>query len=66
MINKSTGNFIGIICGILTAIVGHHIHGSIIWAIINLFFWPLAWLKWLLCQEVNMSIIRGAFDFFLQ
>lgn len=54
------------IISIFTAIIGHEIHGSIFWSIVNFIFWPFAWLKWLICQEVNMSIIKSAFDFFLQ
>lgn len=53
------------ISAILTAIIGHEIHGSVFWAIVDFFFWPFAWLKWLTLQEVNMTIIKQAFDFFL-
>lgn len=55
-----------VLCAIPTAIIGHEIHGSIFWSIIDFLFWPLAWAKWLICQEVNMTIIKSAFDFFLQ
>ncbi len=51
---------------ICTAIVGHAIHHSIWWSIVNFLFAPLCWAKWLICQEVNLSIIKGAFDFFLK
>ncbi len=58
------GRLLFIIIAIATAIIGYHIHGSIFWAIVDWIFWPIAWLKWLICQEVNMTIIRGAFEFF--
>lgn len=54
------------ISAIITAIVGREIHNSIGWAIVDFFFWPFAWLKWLVCQEVNLTIIKQAFAFFLQ
>jgi hypothetical protein len=46
--------------------VGKEIHGSTIMAIIDFLFAPLAWGIWLFCHEVNISIIRAAFSFFLQ
>lgn len=52
------------IVAIFTAIIGHAIHGSVFWAIVDFFFWPFAWLKWLILQEVNMTIIKDAFAFF--
>ncbi len=54
------------IIGVFTAIVGHSIHHSIFWAIVDWFFWPIAWCKWLLCHEVSLSVIKNAFSFFLQ
>lgn len=56
---------INIIIAISTAIIGYEIHNSIFWSIIDLVFWPIAWLKWMVCHEVNMTIIKSAFDFFL-
>lgn len=51
---------------VCTAIIGHHIHGSFWWALFDWIFAPLVWVKWLICHEVNVSIIREAFDFFLK
>lgn len=48
-----------------TAIIGHAIHHSVFWSIVDFLFSPIAWLKWLICHEVNLTIIRKAFDFFL-
>lgn len=55
-----------IILAIATAVVGYEIHHSIFWSIVDFFFWPFALLKWFLCQEINLSIIKQAFSFFLQ
>ena len=52
--------------GLCTAIIGHAIHGSVFWSIMDFFFYPLAWIKWIICQQVNVSIIKGAFAWFLQ
>lgn len=64
--NSGLGGFLYLIVAICTAIIGHHIHGSVFWAIVDFFVCPLVWIKWLICQEVNMTIIKGAFAFFLQ
>jgi hypothetical protein len=37
-----------------------------IWSIIDGVFWPLAWLKWLICHQVNLSVVKEAFGFFLK
>jgi len=60
------GSIIWFPCAICTAIVGNAIHHSIFWSICDVIFIPLAWAKWLICQEVNMSIIRSAFSFFFK
>ena len=50
----------------VTAILGYSINGnSIFWAVIDFFFSPLAWIKWLICHDVNMTIIRKTFAWFL-
>lgn len=56
---------VGIIGAVCTAIIGQTIHGSIFWGMVDFFFWPLVWIKWLICRDVNMSIIRDAFSWFL-
>lgn len=54
------------IIGVPTSIIGHEIHGSVFWSIVDLIFWPIAWIKWIVCKEVSISVIKSAFDFFLQ
>ncbi len=61
-----TVSFLYPIFCIITAMVGYHIHGSIFWAIVDWFFAPLAWAKWLICQEVTLSIIKETFAFFFR
>lgn len=49
-----------------TAIIGYSIHKSIFWAFVDFFFAPFVWIKWLLCKDVNLEIIKKAFDWFLK
>jgi hypothetical protein len=62
---KRIGELAYTIFSVCTAIVGYAIHHSICWAICDFFFTPLAWIKWLALQEVNISIIKSAFSFFM-
>ena len=49
------------------AIIGYTINqGSVFWSIIDFIFWPLAWLKWVICQEVTLTIIKHSFDWFFK
>ena len=52
------------IFSIMTAMIGHTIHGSLFWAIVDFFFCPIAWAKWLICHEVTMSIVKTTFAWF--
>lgn len=47
-----------------TAMVGHQIHHSLFWSVVDFLFSGLAWAKWLICHEVTLSIIKSAFSFF--
>ena len=49
-----------------TAVVGMEINHNAFWAIVDFFFAPFAWLKWLIYHEVNVSIIKHAFEFFFK
>ena len=60
--NQSTHFFISF----LTGMIGYQIHNSIFWAIMNFIFWPISWIKWLIYHEVNLSIIKETFSWFLK
>ena len=51
---------------IATAMIGYTIHHSLGWAIIDFFFAPIAWAKWLICHEVNITIIKETFTWFFK
>lgn len=61
---QTISDFIYLFCSIATAMVGYKIHNSIGWAIMDFIFFPIAWIKWLICREVNTSIIKETFSFF--
>jgi hypothetical protein len=56
--------FIWFLIMIATAMIGHTIHHSLFWSIIDFFFVPFAWLKWLICKQVTLAIIKATFVFF--
>jgi hypothetical protein len=58
--------WIYLILSVLTAMVGYHIHGSVFWAIMDFIFMPFVWCKWLVLHQVNISIIKHTFMFFMQ
>lgn len=52
-----------------TAIISRNFNGGgfgwffVLW---DFFLWPLAWIKWLICKEVNLSILKTIFSWYLQ
>jgi hypothetical protein len=54
------------VAALATAMIGYQIHGSVFWAIMDFLFMPFAWAKWLVLQEVNLTIIKSTFEFFLK
>ena len=49
-----------------TAMIGHTIHGSLFWSIVDFFFSPIAWIKWIVCHEVTLTVIKQTFSWFFQ
>ena len=49
---------------ILTAMIGYSIHHSLGWSIMDFIFTPVAWCKWLICHEVNVTVIKVTFSWF--
>lgn len=50
----------------LVAMVGHTIHGSTFWAVMDALFWPFAIAKWLVYHEVSRSVVERTFSFVMQ
>lgn len=60
-------SFPQIIFSLPTAIIAYTINqGSLFWAIVDFFVWPLAWFKWTICQEITLTIIKKSFEWFLK
>ena len=49
---------------VLIAMIGYHIHHSIFWSIFDSFFSPLVLLKWIICHEITLTIIKDTFSWF--
>lgn len=58
------GKLIYLIIAVCTAMVGYHIHGSIFWSIVDFIFWPFVIIKWLICKQLTLAIIKATFAFF--
>lgn len=54
-----------ILVSVATAMVGYQIHHNLFYSIINFIFWPISWVYWLVCHDVNLSLIKKTFEFFL-
>lgn len=54
-----------LIIAIFTSMIGYEIHHNIFYAIVNFIFWPISWIYWLVCHDVNITTIKAAFSFFL-
>lgn len=63
---KELMDFLYFILAIATAMIGYTIHKSLFWSIVDFFFAPFAWAKWLIMQQVNISIIKETFSFFFR
>ena len=61
--NRTSSLLYTIVC-VCTAMAGYQIHGSVLWSILDFFFAPLVWIKWLVLHEVNLTIIKDTFSFF--
>lgn len=57
---------VNLLLGFFTSMIGYTIHNSIFWSIIDFIFWPFAWIKWFIYQEVSVSIIKETFSFFFK
>lgn len=49
-----------------TAMIGYTIHHNLFYSIINFIFAPISWIYWLITHDVNMSVIKETFSFFMK
>ena len=62
---KEIGQALYFIIAVATAMIGYHIHGNGLYAVFNFIAWPISWVYWLICHDVNMTVIKETFQFFL-
>jgi len=64
---KTFRTLLGIAICLGSSMIGYQISvtaGSscpFLWAVIDFFMWPIAWFKWIVCQQVNMTLIKQTF-----
>lgn len=63
-INFNPFRWVYTLFSIATAMIGYNIHGNWFYSIMDFIFTPIAWIWWLIGQDVNMTIIRDTFSFF--
>lgn len=49
---------------VIVSMLGYTIHNSLLWAIVDFIFWPLVLIKWLICHELTLPIIKQTFTWF--
>jgi hypothetical protein len=63
---RTSGSVFYTIFCVATAMVGYTIHHNYIFSFFNFLFAPISWIFWLLGHDVNLSIIKETFSFFLR
>ena len=66
MLYRESYSLLFIVCELITANVGFHKHHSLFWTIIDVILMPITWIKWILLQEVNLTMIEQSFNWFLK
>jgi len=65
--NRASFSWMYFFTSIITGMIGYTINGgSTFWGIVDFFFSPLPWIKWVLCQEINLTIIKETFSWFFK
>lgn len=64
--NNTFTQLIYLIISIMTGMIRYHMSPDLFWAIVDALFFPLVWIKWLICAEINLTIIKETFSFFMK
>ena len=56
--------FLYVLFSVATAMIGYNIHGSVFWSVMNFIFTVFSWIKWLICKDVTLKIIKDSFSWF--
>lgn len=60
---KKVYSLLYLILQVMTAMVGYTIHHSIFWSIMDFLFMPFAIIKWLICHEITLTVLKETFSF---
>jgi hypothetical protein len=64
---RSCNSFFNLATAYIVGVVGYHLNNhSLTWGIVDALFYPIAIIKWLICGELSMSLIKESFPFFFQ
>ena len=59
-------SFVYTICAVITAMIGYTMYHELLIAIICGIFAPITCAYWLITHQINLSIIKETFSFFLK
>ena len=60
------GSFFYLVIAVCVAMIGYQIHGDLSWSVLDFIFWPIALIKWLVCHQINLSVVKATFSFLLK
>lgn len=60
---KAFYSFVYFILQVMTAMVGYTIHHSLFWSIMDFLFMPFAIVKWLICHQLTLTVLKETFKF---
>ena len=65
-IGKRLGSLFGLVMATSTAMISYEMHSdgwAAFWAFI---LWPIHLVKWAICHDINLTIIKNTFSFFFE
>ena len=51
---------------VATGMIAHKLYHDVLIAILSAIFWPIAWIKWLICHEVTLNLLKATFQWFFE
>lgn len=58
--------FIYTVLAIATGMIAYRLYHGVLTAIILAIFWPITCIKWLICQEVTLTVLKATFGWFMK
>lgn len=53
------------VVAVATGMIGYTLNNnSLFWGIVDGLFYPIALIKWIICEELTLSLIKSTFPFF--